>query len=363
MAREVDKVVRSLTELRPTAILEFFEVITPGDGATILRIHGGANVKEDYLEGEDPNDPASEKTIIAKSITWAGNEYYPMAIESSGFETTSTNRLPRPKIRISNIYYIVSMFLRDYDNLKDSKLIRTKVFLKYLDHKNFGNGPNNSPENPYGTPDPEAIISRDEYIISQKTTETKNFVEFELNSPLDLENADTLKRLIVGRYCSWKYRGFGCRFNETYPVCKIDNSDFSCDPNYTNRAADAEAKWTYKKIYKPGDIVYINDKNEILDYLDGSPVYRKIYYVAKNGDSCAPSNEFESLIHPGSDEDHWEQDACSKTIEGCKRRFHELPPSQVDTMGSASAIDPMAPYNEPLPFGGFPGTDNYYYGN
>ena len=342
MAREVDKVVRSLVELRPTAILEFFEIITPGDEAVVLRIHGGANVKEE--------DEASGKRIIAKSIIWGGNQYFPMAIESSGFETTSTTRLPRPKIRVSNIYYAASMFLRDHNNLKDSKVIRTKVFLKYLDDENFGLNPDGESKNPYGEADPEAIISRDEYIISQKTAENKNFVEFELNSPLDLENADTLKRLVIGRYCSWKYRGFGCRFSGNYPVCKSDNSDFSATPNYSKVASDAECEWVYGKTYNKGDIAYVNDKSEILNKYDEVLEYRKVYYVAIADDP------FVSYIDPGNDETNWEQDACSKTIEGCKKRFHEKPVELV-VEGDTDIYE-----DRPLPFGGFPGTDNYYYG-
>ena len=337
MSTEANKSARMLVDMQPTVVLELFDIIIPGDVPKILRIHGGVRIDAD------------SGSPILRSIIWRGKQYYPMAIESSGFEVTSNQRLPRPKIRVSNIYYSVSMILNDYNNLKDSKVIRTKVFLKFIDNENFAPAPGETiGQNPFGTPDPNAIISRDEYIVSQKTAENKNFVEFELNSPLDLENADTLKRIIVGRYCSWKYRGMGCRYNGV-PICKIDGGPFSATSVKYDQFSNTEAnlRWVKGEDYSEGAIAYTEDiKEKIGETENGEPDYRRVYYVAKN-------NIVNSSISPGNDPKNWEQDACSKTIDGCKKRFYYPPPNA--SPQSSDIID------GPLPFGGFPGTDNFYY--
>lgn len=336
MSAEVNKSARMLVDMQPTAVLEFFDIIIPGDVQTILRIHGGVKVND---ESGSP---------ILQSIVWKGNQYYPMAMEGSGFETTSNHRLPRPKIRVSNMYYSVSMMLNDYNNLKNAKVIRTKVFLKFIDDANFSPPPGETEgKNPFGQPDPDAIISRDEYIISQKTAENKKFVEFELNSPLDLENADTLKRIIVGRYCSWKYRGLGCGYSGE-PICKGNNDPFDAETvNYAGFSLpEGDLRWIKGTSYTEGSIVFTEDTREIISGdIEGEPQYRRIYYVAKK--------YVVSTISPGDDPEHWDQDACSKTIDGCKKRFYYQQPSE----GGESAD----PKDEPLPFGGFPGTDNFYY--
>ena len=45
------------------------------------------------------------------------------------------------------------------------------------------------------------------------------FVEFELNSPLDLENFNVNYRSVVAKFCPWQYRGEGCRY-EGWPIEK-----------------------------------------------------------------------------------------------------------------------------------------------
>ena len=72
----------------------------------------------------------------------------------------------------------------------------------------------NFPENvnPFGNSDPESRFDDDLYVFNRKISENKYFVEFELVSPLEVENYTLPARIMIANYCPWKYRGIGCRY-------------------------------------------------------------------------------------------------------------------------------------------------------
>ena len=144
--------------------------------------------------------------------------------------------------------------------------------------------------------------------------------------------------MIVGKYCSWKYRGLGCQYSG-FPVCKENNEPFEYIDMDKASQTEWASKWNKKKSYQKGDIVFTEDIKEPIG--GQGEEYRKVYYVKNSkGTSDTPEIKYSSTISPGDDPEHWEQDACSKTIDGCMKRF---------------------PGDQALPFGGFPGTDNFYY--
>ena len=65
------------------------------------------------------------------------------------------------------------------------------------------------------------------WFIERKVTETKELVEFELASPLDLNGVQLPRRQIVANYCSWKsiggYRGPYCGYTGVPVADKDDN--------------------------------------------------------------------------------------------------------------------------------------------
>ena len=176
MGQGADKIARSLVELQPTAIVELFLLYfnTVDQPEACIAFHGGA--------------------IYNREVTWQGIEYLPIPVETEGFEVNANGQMARPKIRVSNKDYFVTDLLLRYNDLQFSKIVRKRTFIKYLDDVNFDGG------NPWGQADATAEVSNDTYVISQKTAENKNFVEFELTSPLDLENFELNNRLIMSRY-------------------------------------------------------------------------------------------------------------------------------------------------------------------
>jgi len=185
------KINAELFSLEPTALLEFFVIyydyVNQPDEK--LYIHGGTNG-------------------IKGSIYWQGQEYSPFPIQSSGFESKGDGSLPRPKLTVSNQDFFMSNLLRRHSNLIGAKVVRKRTFLKFIDNQNFSEN-----TNPYGTPDPAASLEDQVFFILRKSVENRSLVEFELASPLELENVNFPKRVVMSRYCSFHYRGIGCRYS------------------------------------------------------------------------------------------------------------------------------------------------------
>jgi lambda family phage minor tail protein L len=184
------KINAELFSLEPTALLEFFVihydyVERPDDK---LYIHGGTNG-------------------INGSIYWQGIEYLPFPIQSSGFESKGDGSLPRPKLAVSNQDFFVSNLIRRYSNLVGAKVVRKRTFLKFLDNVNFSNN-----LNPYGSADPTAGLEDQVFFILRRASENRSSVEFELASPLEIENVTLPRRIVMARYCQFHYRGNGCRY-------------------------------------------------------------------------------------------------------------------------------------------------------
>ena len=295
MGQGQDKIARSLIELQPTAIVELFLLYfnTVDKENSFIAFHGGA--------------------IFDKGINWQGINYLPIPVETEGFEVNANGKMARPKIKVSNKDYFVTDLLLANQDLQFAKLVRKRTFIKYLDDSNFDGG------NPWGQADSSAEISNDTFVISQKTAENKIFVEFELSSPLDLENFEVNSRLIMARYCSWYYRGNGCNYQGP-PIESEDGR--SLIMNSTGRFNWATlyntSQWGTGVFYNSGDPVYLENK-KIIVHPDPSQYsttgYAKIWYVCQTGHLSSDSYQ------PDLNETHWIRDGCNKKLNGCRKRF------------------------------------------
>ena len=145
------------------------------------------------------------------------------------------------------------------------------------------------------------------------------FVEFELNSPLDLENFTINSRGVVAKFCYWQYRGEGCRY-EGFPIEKEDGSLFqnvdgdaivpSVRSSYTSPLSpvnfynDPDAEWSSTRSYVIGDIVYvISPTIAVADQYGSNPKNLKTVYV------CASGNSGQS---PEGNPSFWQKDGCTK---------------------------------------------------
>jgi len=195
----VGAVAPELSELSPTAIIDLYELETfaslHGVNST-YRFHAGLTLKT-------PNT----------GVTWNSNQYTRYPIEVEGFEYRGDGQLPRPKIRVSNLFSLLSLLMIEINadnpgnDLCGAKLTRIRTLARYLDGVNF---PGNT--NPYGTPDPTAEAPREIYYVDRKVLENRNIVEFELVSAFDLAGVRAPKRQCIANICQWVYRSAECGY-------------------------------------------------------------------------------------------------------------------------------------------------------
>lgn len=303
MGQGEDKIARSLLDLQPSSLLEFYRIYP------------------NVLEKPNFYIPFHNGSLFEKNITWQGVEYIPLPIESEGFEIHGTSKVSRPKIRIANKDYIITALLQNNEDFIHAKVVRKRTFLKYIDNVNFDGG------NPFGQPDASAELSNEEFIVCQKTAENKLFVELELTSPLDIDNFEITSRKILSRYCYWQYRGPGCNY-AGLPIEQEDGKPFTdsgggaVTPNHTYNTLGNSYSYSPYTNYKKGEIVYIESKTiainptpvEILNFPNSPKTYVKDWYV------CILDNINKN---PQNNPKYWQRDGCKKTLDSCKKRFSQ----------------------------------------
>ncbi len=258
-------------------------------------------------------------------IIFGGISYTPIPCEIDAIEKNSLGRVNRPEIKISNENLQISQLMRRKNDFKNAKLVRIQTFIKYLDGANFDSG-----ENPYGVPDPNAEISRETFIVYQKLAENKVFVSLSLSAPFDLANQTTPGRIILSRYCPYQYRGKGCNYCAK-PLTKKDDADFSFPFDGLYNISSSENLWVEGTVYSAGNAVYVENKSD-------PPRTVFVCKAAHIATALNSPNKTDGIAY-------WDKDECSKTVEGCKKRFLN---------------DPSNPsYLGFLPFGGYPATDQY----
>lgn len=182
-------VATELQTLSPSAEIELFEIDATNLGDTVYRFHSGKNG-------------------LISDVVWKGLTYSAFPIDATGFELSGKGVLPRPKIRVANVLGTISALVLLYSDLVGCKVTRIRTLAKFLDKVNFAGG-----TNPYA--DPTAEYPRDIYFIDRRSAETREYVEFELASSLDLGGVTLPRRQVVQNYCPWKYRGSECGYTGT----------------------------------------------------------------------------------------------------------------------------------------------------
>lgn len=299
-------VVSELVDFSPTQVLDLFLIYYqyPDNDFNFVAISPSSNGVEN-------------------GIIWQGVQYLPMPIETEGFRTIGEQELPKPKIRISNKDFFISRYISRFGDLTGKRVVRKRVFAKFLDDANFKDG------NPFKSADPEAGFPDEIYYINRKSQENKSLVEFELSTPLEMKNYKIPSRAGYARYCTWIYRGYGCRY-AGQPRTRLNGSDFSS--NLVDKG-----KWRQGISYSVNDYVYVENtaylinknENEVDIFDANNSEGLRTFFVCKEAHSSTDA-DLPSIS------DKWEKDACGKKIEDCDKRF-----------------------NSPLPYGGFPGTYEY----
>jgi phage-related protein len=206
--------VSDLQQIAPSAVIELFQL------ELNAAQHG---VNETYYFHAGVNE------INSGDIIWNSQAYLAFPIEATEFEYTGTGSLPRPKLRISNIYGTITGIILTLPNgLEGAKVTRIRTLARYLDAANFPDGGILLTEdsdallledgssilleaiNP--TEDPTAEFPREIYYIDRKASENRDLIEFELAAAFDLVGVRAPKRQCVSNVCQWTYRGPECGY-------------------------------------------------------------------------------------------------------------------------------------------------------
>jgi lambda family phage minor tail protein L len=186
--------VSDLQSIAPSAIIELFQL-------ELNAAQHGVNETYYFHAGTDATGSNDD-------IVWDGQAYLAFPIEATEFEYTGTGSLPRPKLRVSNIYGTITGLILSLPNgLEGAKVTRIRTLARYIDGVNFPGG-----TNPLGTPDPTAEFPREIYYIDRKASENRDLIEFELAAAFDLVGVRAPKRQCVGNVCQWAYRGPECGY-------------------------------------------------------------------------------------------------------------------------------------------------------
>jgi lambda family phage minor tail protein L len=131
-------------------------------------------------------------TDFDHEIYWGGQLYSPVPMTAAGFEMTTKGAPPQPGVTISNLYGAGNLLLDSYLGLIGSDFIRILTLRRFLDDG--------------ATPDPTAMISREKFVVAQKTAHNAKEIAFKLATRMDQEGTKLPRRQYLRDICNHTYR-------------------------------------------------------------------------------------------------------------------------------------------------------------
>ena len=213
-------ITSQLQGIAPTEVIELFQLELNADQHGVNQTY--------YFDGGRQND--------GRGVTFGGQLYTSIPMEADGFAYNGQGSLPRPTLRISNLFSTITALIATLPNgLEGAKVTRIRTLARYIDDVNFTGEPFllitqggdllttesgdffegiGSEGNPHGTPDSTAIFPREIYYVDRKSAENRNLIEFELASAFDLAGVRAPKRQCISR-CQWVYKSAECGYDPT----------------------------------------------------------------------------------------------------------------------------------------------------
>jgi len=192
-----------------SGLIDLFQISLPN--GSILYFHPGLDTDLTDVRFRDKANPHTVR------------DYEPLPIMIDGLELSADGASARPSVTIANIGTLFSSQLEGFknDDLIGQRLIRRQTLVKYLFDNNSAS--------------PPIEFRTQEYIIDRISAEDGISVTFEVAAPFDLETVQLPRRVVVGKFCSWKYQGHdagkggGCTWkqNSTYTYKGTDGNYYS----------------------------------------------------------------------------------------------------------------------------------------
>lgn len=312
------------------SLIEFFEITLPGSTSIDLRLVSGL-------------DDGSANIYFPTADGTALNEYIAIPIEMTGIEIQSDGAQNRPVLNIANLVSLGRTVSNNSDGTNDEQtwqeileansvakpedILGSRINYRRTLYKNTYRS---SDVAGWSTTLP-IEFPKSTFVLERIKSETPLLVSYELVSPFDIERVKLPSRIIIGKYCPWKYQGIAIDGDErsgcTYPNTNDQTKFFDIDDNEITGIGSG---YTSQQSYAVGTKIKYPTTGFV-----------KIWEAIKNPSGVnAPPTE-------GSR--YWKRiDICGKTLNSCKVRYQG-----VDANG-----DPLQRLT-PLPFGGFPGTRKF----
>lgn len=185
----ISSVYEELAALAPNAIIELFQLkldATLHGTSDTYYFHAGANAN------------------VTGNIVWNGNEYVRLPIQAEGFDYASSGSLPRPTLSVANLGGEISALIllanavTPGNDLGGAKVTRIRTLKKFLDGE--------------AGADPHAKFPDEIWYVDRKAAETRDIVQWELASKLDMAGMMIPKRQLIANICQWQYRSAECGY-------------------------------------------------------------------------------------------------------------------------------------------------------
>jgi len=197
--KAISSVYEELAVLAPNAIVELYQLhldATLHGTSDIYYFHAGVNAN------------------VTGNIVWNGQTYIRLPIQAEGFDYSNGGTLPRPTLSVANLGGEISALLlaanavTPGNDLGGAKVVRVRTLKKFLDGE--------------AGADPHAKFPDEIWYVDRKSAETRDVVQWELASKLDMAGTMIPKRQIIANVCQWQYRSAECGYTGSNYWNEID---------------------------------------------------------------------------------------------------------------------------------------------
>lgn len=306
----------------------------------------------DGLDDGTNNIYFPEKTIT--NSAYVLKEYIAIPIGIEGIESSSSGASNRPTLSVANIPILSRSISSNSDGADDEKnildilnsegitnnedLLTSKVVIR---RTLFGKTYTSSDSNPSAAP---VEFPSQTYIIDRVSAENNIMVQFELANPMDIEGVMLPSRVVIGKYCPWRYQGHFLP-NSTGTSSKDGGCTWALDSN--GRFFDKDDNVITKNISSiPTYNAATTNTTRALGYKTKTITngHTEIWQTIR----VVPAEASNGQYNPRSSKAYWQRlDVCGKTLNSCKIRFQGN--NTDDSLNSVFV----------LPFGGFPGAKQF----
>lgn len=316
--------------LTPSTLITLWEI----DASVVMDEAGLKLVNYDYIFRFH-----NSVHLTTTAIYWRSQKYWAAPIQAQGFEYTAKGSPPTPKLTLAvneegvEPLALLKTRLQQIGDLAGAKVTRRRVFAKYIDGINFPNLTRQELAGQGFSPDPNMQFEPDIYYIDRKSLENKAVIEFELASIIDIEGIQLPGRIVSSKRCPFQYRGWGCLYESN-----ANRQDFIHGESSESTLPVSAPPVANEKDELISDILGAGTKIEVIGEYKSGTKYNKgnAVWVQKDGIKYYFVAKQDNTTNPPPNPIFWINDSCSKSINGCRLRWADLPG-----------------HDGTLPFGGF----------